>query len=72
MRLIFGVLRDRPAESGASNPPTFTPHSLSHPLFGVLYLWRHRLGDIVWATSFHRTRLPVTRNGFIFGLNYFH
>ena len=54
MRLIFGVLRDRPAESGASNPPTFTPHSLSHPLFGVLYLWRHRLGDIVSSYAIAR------------------
>lgn len=42
MRLIFRVSHDCPAESGASNPPTFTFHSLPQPIFDILIL-----GDIV-------------------------
>lgn len=63
MRSIFRDLHDCPADSGASNPPTFTPHSLTHPYFCVLYLWQQRSNV---------TCLPNTRNRFIFGLNYLH
>ena len=63
MRLISVFYAIAPLNPGASNPPTFTPHSLTHPLFDILYLWQHRTNV---------KRLTDTRNRFIFGLNYFH
>ncbi len=63
MRLIFGVLRDCPAGSGASNPPTFTPQSLTQPFLNSLDLWQHRLIVMFF---------PAIRNRNFLRLNYIH
>ena len=63
MRLKLRVSHEFPTKSGVQTRLPFTFHSLPHPYFCVLGIWRHR---------FTVTRVPMVRNRFLLRLNYLH